>query len=91
MNHILKFHQNNSLELKIPNNDDKKVLVKIINIEEGIDQEWGNKIIVVTLKVENKEDFRYFTTNMFEFFINKEIKQHLSLFSIEGEIALSFR
>ena len=91
MNHILKFHQNNSLELKIPNNDGKKVLVKIINIEEGIDQEWGNKIIVVTLKVENKEDFKYFTTNMFEFFINKEIKQHLSLFSIEGEIALSFR
>lgn len=91
MNHILKFHQNNSLELNIPNNDDKKVLVKIINIEEGIDQEWGNKIIVVTLKVENKEDFKYFTTNMFEFFINKEIKQHLSLFSIEGEIALSFR
>lgn len=91
MNHILKFHQNNSLELKIPNNDDKKVLVKIINIEEGIDQEWGNKIIVVTLKVENKEDFKYFTTNMFEFFMNKEIKQHLSLFSIEGEIALSFR
>lgn len=91
MNHILKFHQNNSLELNIPNNNDKKVLVKIINIEEGIDQEWGNKIIVVTLKVENKEDFKYFTTNMFEFFINKEIKQHLSLFSIEGEIALSFR
>jgi hypothetical protein len=91
MNHILKFHQNNSLELKIPNNDGKKVLVKIINIEEGIDQEWGNKIIVVTLKVENKEDFKYFTTNMFEFFINKEIKQHLSLFSIEGEVVLSFR
>jgi hypothetical protein len=91
MNHILKFHQNNSLELNIPNNDDKKVLVKIINIEEGIDQEWGNSIIVVTLKVENKEDFKYFTTNMFEFFINKEIKQHLSLFSVEGEITLSFR
>jgi hypothetical protein len=91
MNHILKFHQNNNLELKIPNNDGKKVLVKIINIEEGIDQEWGNEVLVVTLKIQNKEDFKYFTDNIFNFFINKEIKQHLSLFSIDKDIVLSFK
>lgn len=91
MNHILKFYRDNNLELTIPNNEGKKVSVKIINIEEGVDQEWGNSILVVTLKVLNNEDFRYFTSNIFEFFLNKEIRQHLSLFSIEGEIVLSFR
>lgn len=91
MNHILKFYRDNNLELTIPNNEGKKVSVKIINIEEGVDQEWGNSILVVTLKVLNNEDFKYFTSNMFEFFLNKEIRQHLSLFSIEGEIVLSFR
>ena len=91
MNHILKFYRDNNLELTIPNNEGKKVSVKIINIEEGVDQEWGNNILVVTLKVLNNEDFKYFTSNIFEFFLNKEIRQHLSLFSIEGEIVLSFR
>lgn len=91
MNHILKFYRDNNLELTIPNNEGKKVSVKIINIEEGVDQEWGNSILVVTLKVLNNEDFKYFTSNIFEFFLNKEIRQHLSLFSIEGEIVLSFR
>ena len=91
MNHILKFYRDNNLELTIPNNEGKKVSVKIINIEEGVDQEWGNSILVVTLKVLNIEDFKYFTSNMFDFFLNKEIRQHLSLFSIEGEIVLSFR
>ena len=40
MNHILKFHQNNNLEIKIPNNEGKKVKVNISNIQDGIDQEW---------------------------------------------------
>lgn len=91
MNHVLKFYQNHNLEIKIPTNDDKKVLVKILNIENGTDQEWGNDIVVVTINVINKEDFTYFTDNIFQFFITKEIRQHLSLFSIEGDIVLSFR
>jgi hypothetical protein len=91
MNHALKFYQKNNLEIKIPNNENKKVLIKILNIENGVDQEWGNDIVVVTINVINKKNFKYFTDSMFEFFINKEIKQHLSLFSIEGEVVLSFR
>jgi hypothetical protein len=91
MNHILKFHQNNNLEIKIPNNEGKKVKVNIFNIQDGIDQEWGNEVLVVTLKIQNKEDFKYFTDNIFNFFINKEIKQHLSLFSIDKDIVLSFK
>jgi len=91
MNHILKFHQNNNLEIKIPNNEGKKVKVNIFNIQDGIDQEWGNEVLVVTLKIQNKEDFKYFTDNIFNYFINKEIKQHLSLFSIDKDIVLSFK
>ena len=91
MNHILKFHQNNNLEIKIPNNEGKKVKVNISNIQDGIDQEWGNEVLVVTLKIQNKEEFKYFTDNIFNYFINKEIKQHLSLFSIDKDIVLSFK
>ena len=91
MNHILKFHQNNTLEIKIPNNEGKKVKVNISNIQDGIDQEWGNEVLVVTLKIQNKEEFKYFTDNIFNYFINKEIKQHLSLFSIDKDIVLSFK
>lgn len=91
MNHILKFYQKNNLEIKIPNNKDKTVLIKVLNIEKGVDSEWNNEVNVITLKIENREDFKYFTEPMFEFFVKKELETHMSLFSVEGELILSFR
>lgn len=90
MDHIIKFHKNKTIELTIPNNNNKVVLVNLLNIENGVDVFCGDKVTVITLSILNKNDFRYFTEKMFHFFVKKEIKKHLSLFSINNDLVLNF-
>lgn len=91
MNEFLKFYQNKPLKLKFNKNDDIVLIINILNLEVGIDVASQEKINVITIEIENKEVLQHYLYSMIGFHLKKELKDHLSLFSIEGDLSVSLR
>ena len=86
MNEFLKFYQNKPLNIKI---NDTNLEVKVINLQTGIDVMSNEPVNVITVHIVNKEDLKNYLHSMVEFHLKKELKRHLSLFSIDGDLTVS--
>jgi hypothetical protein len=86
MNEFLKFYQNKPLNIKI---NDTNLEVKVINLQTGIDVMSNESVNVITVHIVNKEDLKNYLHSMVGFHLKKELKRHLSLFSIDGDLTVS--
>jgi hypothetical protein len=91
MNEFLKFYQNKPLEIKFNKNDNIILNVVVIDFEVGTDMESGGDVNVITVHIKNIEEVKHYTYDMVMFHLKKELKGHLSLFSIDGDLVVSLR
>lgn len=84
MKHFLNIHKNKNIFITLPSKKDEKLEIEV----EDIKDEGG--VIMIYLKPKNLQNFRTLTKNILDYYIHKQLKSYLSLFSINKEIKIHF-
>lgn len=83
MEKILKLLQQNKVTIDLPSPNGKTKIDVFLNYFEKV-----NGKINISVDVDFKE--KYLTENILKFYIRKQIKQYLKLFSIDEDVKMDF-
>lgn len=75
---LFKVNEGKNILITIPNQKEKLNISLVGNTIEK------NGLTIVTVKVNNRDNFKQLTDNIIKHYIDKEMKYHLKLYSIDN-------
>jgi hypothetical protein len=84
MEHFLNLHKNKNIFITLPSNKFKTLEIEVNDMKDE------GENIVIYVKPKNLENFKILTKNVIHYYIHKQLKSYLPLFSINKEIKIRF-
>ena len=74
---LFKVNKDKNIQIKIPNQNEclSICLIDYVVNDDGLK--------VINVKINNRDDFKQYTDNVLKYYVDREMKSHLKLYSIE--------